>query len=323
MNRSRAFTAIVVACVLALSLAVTALTGDEGVRIGAIGTLPTTPHWWTLWTLPPVETTGIALVGIYVLRRAQPGWPRISGIAGIVVLLVAVGSPINGMAHDGLLELHMLQHILIGSLGTLLILVALPRARAPVRGVRRLISHPFVGFPLWVVSTAVWLWPTVHDQLLASNTLWILQQVSFFVFGVLCWCPILERFAPAPEWFRTGWKCGYMICIFFVGLIVANIYWFSGTPLYPGHAALDATWGIAPLRDQANAGTVMMATHCLLSFVTIAVLFFAGARQEGLEQRLVEAGVPRDEIREATRSGQLEALATRSGVAIATRPGID
>ena len=92
-----------------------------------------------------------------------------------------------------------------------------------------------------------------------------------------------------------------------VGLIVANIYWFSGTPLYPGHAALDATWGIAPLRDQANAGTVMMATHCLLSFVTIAVLFFAGARQEGLEQRLVEAGVPRDEIREATRSGQLEA----------------
>jgi cytochrome c oxidase assembly factor CtaG len=314
---------MVIACVLALSLAVTAVTSGQGVHTGVIGTVPTTPRWWTLWSVPPVETTGIALVAIYVLRRARAGWPRVSGIAGIVVLLVAVCSPVAGMAHDGLLEVHMLQHTLIGGFGALLVLAALPRATAPVDGVRRLVSHPLVGFPLWIASTAVWLWPAIHDQLLASNSLWILQQVSFFLFGILLWCPILERFAPAPRWFGTGWKCGYMTGVWFFGLMIANIYWFAGSALYPGHAALDAAWGISPLQDQVNAGTVMMGTHCILSFGTIGVLFFASARQQGLEQRLIEAGVDPDEVRDAVRSGQVNALATRSGVTIATRPGID
>ena len=74
---------------------------------------------------------------------------------------------------------------------------------------------------------------------------------------------------------------------------IANLFWFAGTPLYPGHAALDAAWGTAPLQDQANAGTVMMVTHCILAFGTIMVLFFADAREQGLQQRLIEAGLDR------------------------------
>jgi cytochrome c oxidase assembly factor CtaG len=312
-----------IACVLALSLAVTAFTGDQGVHTGAIGTLPTTPHWWTMWSIPPVETSGIALIAIYVLRRARAGWPRVAGISGIVVLLIAVCSPVAGMAHDGLLEVHMAQHTLIGGFGALLVLTALPRVTIPVTGPLRLVSHPLVGFPLWVVSTAIWLMPAIHDQLLTSNVLWIAQQVSFFVFGILMWCPVLERFAPAPRWFGTGWKCGYMICVWFVGLGIANVFWFSGTPLYPGHAALDASWGIGALQDQANAGTVMMVTHCILALGMITILFFADAREQGLEQRLIEAGLDPEEVRTAVRSGEVNALATRAGVAITTRAGID
>ena len=314
---------MVIACVLALSLAVTALTGDQSIHTGAIGTAPTTPHWWALWSVPPIETSGIALVAIYVLRRARAGWPRAYGLLGIAVLLIAVCSPIAGMARNGLLEVHMAQHTLIGGFGAMLVLAALPRATTPVAGARRLVSHPLVGFPLWVASTAVWLLPAIHDQLLSSSALWITQQVSFFVFGILVWCPILERFAPGPRWFGTGWKCGYMTGVWFVGLGIANIFWFSGTALYPGHASLDAAWGIGAVQDQANAGTVMMVTHCILAFGTIGILFFASAREQGLEQRLIEAGVDPEEVRDAVRSGQVNALATRSGVTIATRAGID
>ena len=323
MNRSRAFTLLVIACVLAASIAVTALSGDQSVHTGAIGSVPTTPHWWTLWSVPPVESIGIALVALYVLPRARPGGHRAAGISGILLLVVAVCSPIAGLAHDGLLAFHMLQHTLIGGFGALLVLAALPRATEPVSGIMRLVSHPAVGFPLWVVSTAFWLAPALHDQLLSSNVLWIGQQVSFFVFGILVWCPVLERFAPAPEWFGTGFKCGYMIGVWFVGLGIANIFWFSGTPLYPGHAALDNAWGFGPLRDQANAGTVMMVTHCILSFSMIAVLFFANAREQGLQQRLIEAGLDPDEVRHAVRSGEGGALAARAGISVATRPGID
>jgi putative membrane protein len=323
VNRSRVFAFLVIACVLAASIAVTALSGSQTVHIGAIGSLPTTPHWWTLWSVPPVECIGIALVGLYVLPRARPGWHRTSGVAGLVVLAIAVCSPIAGLARDGLLEFHMLQHTLIGGFGALLVLAALPRATAPVTGIVRWVAHPFVGFPLWVISTAFWLAPAVHDQLLNSDALWIAQQLSFFVFGVLVWCPVLERFAPAPAWFGTGFKCGYMVGVWFTGLFIANIFWFSGTPLYPGHAALDAAWGVGALQDQANAGTVMMVTHCILSFGLIGILFFASAREQGLQQRLIEAGLDPDEVRHAVRSGEGGALAARAGISVVTRPGID
>ena len=325
MQRSRTtiFTLMVVACVLALSFAITAVTPNQAVKVGAIGTLPTTPHWWNLWSVPPVESVGIALVAIYVLKRAAPGWHRVAGIAGIGVLVVAICSPMAGMAHDGLLEVHMAQHTLISGFGTLLLVAALPRATRELPGWRRLISHPFVGFPLWAASTAFWLSPSIHDQVLTSNTYWIAQQVSFFIFGVLVWCPILERFSLAPNWFRTGAKCGYMVGVWFVGLVIANIYWFSGTPLYPGHAALDASWGVGAMQDQANAGTVMMFSHCIVSFGMIGILFFAWAREQGLEQRLYEAGLDPDEVYQARRQGTMDELALRSGVAAATRAGID
>jgi len=324
VQRSRiVFAFLVVACVLAASVAVTALTGDQSVHTGAIGSIPTTPHWWALWSVPPVESVGIALLAIWVLPRSQPGWHRISGMCGIGVLVAAVCSPIAGLAHDGLLEFHMLQHTLIGGFGALLVLAALPRATTPVTGPLRLVSHPAVGFPLGVISTAVWLSPALHDQLLSSNALWIAQQLSFFVFGILVWCPVLERFAPAPDWFGTGFKCGYMVGVWFTGLFIANIFWFSGTPLYPGHAALDRAWGFGALQDQANAGTVMMVTHCILSFGMIAILFFANAREQGLEQRLIEAGLDPDEVRHAVRAGDAGAMAARAGISTTTRAGID
>jgi cytochrome c oxidase assembly factor CtaG len=323
VNRIWVFAFLVIACVLALSVAVTAVTGDQSVHTGAIGSLPTAPHWWTLWAVPPVETCGIALVSLYVLPRAAAGWHRSAGIAGIVVLLIAVCSPVAGLAHDGLLEYHMLQHTLIGGFGAMLVLAALPRATGPVTAIWRLVSNPLVGFPLWVASTAFWLWPALHDQLLSSDALWITQQVSFFVFGILVWCPVLERFAPAPSWFGTGWKCGYMTAVWFYGLLVANVFWFTGTPLYPGHAALDAAWGVGALPDQANAGTVMMVTHCILAFGTIGVLFFASAREQDLQQRLIEAGLDPDEVRTAVRAGQGNALAMRVGITTVSRPGID
>jgi cytochrome c oxidase assembly factor CtaG len=75
-----------------------------------------------------------------------------------------------------------------------------------------------------------------------------------------------------------------------VGLILANILWFAGTAFYASHAAVARAWGLSPLQDQANAGTVMMATHCLLAFGAIAVLFFRRAAADDREQGLREAG---------------------------------
>ena len=168
----------------------------------------------------------------------------------------------------------------------------------------------------------IWLLAPVHHAVLENQALWILQQVSFLAFGLLLWAPVVESL-PAPRWFGTGVKSAYMTGVWFVGLMTANVYWFSGTAFYSSHAAAAEAWGVEPLEDQANAGTVMMVIHCLLALGATTYLFFRQAREGELSQRMIEAGIDPDRVAEATRAGTGEALARMHGVPVRTRAGID
>jgi putative membrane protein len=283
--------ALVVATACAFALALTALTGGrltagEGYADAASRVLSS--EWWTLWALAPLELALVGLLGAWMILRIRAGDAVRSGLryvyaaSALLILVLAVSSPIGALAQGGLLSAHMMQHVLIGAAAPLLVLLALPprpRSGAPgaVERLLRRVTHPIPAFLIWAASTVVWLLPDLHHEVVDHVSLWVLQQVAFFGFGLLLWAPILERLREVPAWFKTAAKCGYLYGVFAVGLLLANIMWFSGTAFYDSHAAGAEAWGISPLNDQANAGTVMMVMHCLLAFGAIAVLFFRRA----------------------------------------------
>jgi cytochrome c oxidase assembly factor CtaG len=243
--------------------------------------------WWTLWAVAPVELALTALLGVWLFIRIRQGESDRArarywyGGAALAVLVLAVCSPIAVLAQGGLLAAHMMQHVLIGAVASLLVLIALPpRPRTEAGRLKSLLNrlaHPLPAFGLWALSTMIWFFPDLHHEVMNHVSLWLLQQLAFFGFGILLWAPILDRIRAVPGWFRTAAKCGYMYGMFAVGLLFANIMWFSGTAFYDAHAAGAEAFGISPLQDQANAGTVMMVMHCLLAFGCIAVLFFRRA----------------------------------------------
>lgn len=319
---------------LALAIALTAVAGGGAYHTGHAGpSAHASTNLGDLWAIPPVEVSALlvaALLYAFAVRRVG-GVPRgrqAYFYAGIALILAAICSPLGGVAQQGLLTAHMLQHTLIGAVAPLLLLLGMPRAFAtavlPVRWQARLtwLQHPVRAFTLWTVTTVMWLLPSVHHAVLEYQPLWILQQVSFLAFGMLLWAPVVECL-PAPRWFGTGIKSAYMTGVWFVGLITANIYWFSGTAFYSSHAAAAASWGLEPLEDQANAGTVMMVVHCLLALGATTYLFFRQAREGELSQRMIEAGIDPARVAEATRAGTGEALARMHGVPVRTRAGID
>lgn len=329
----RPLTLIAVAGAFALAIALTALTSGTGHTGHAGPSAEATTDLGSLWAVPPVEVACVLLLGALYAARVHraggvSGLRQLSFHSGLAVILIAVCSPLGGVAQQGLLTAHMLQHTLIGAVAPLLLLLGVTRELATgllrpgtIRALQRL-QHPAVAFPLWAGSTILWLIPSVHHAVLESGPLWIAQQVSFLVFGVLLWAPVVEVL-PAPAWFGTAWKGGYMSGVWALGLAIANVYWFSGTAFYDSHAAAAGAWGVEPLEDQANAGTVMMVLHCLLAFGAITVLFFRQAREGELSQRLIEAGIDPDRVAEAIRRGGGEALARTHGVPVKTRAGID
>jgi cytochrome c oxidase assembly factor CtaG len=326
---------ISVAGFMALAIALSAVAAGGGSHLGhSAPSAEASRDFADLWAVPPVEVAAILVAAaLYLVRvRRVPGvvagWRQASFAGGVAVLLIAVCAPLGGVAQQGLLSAHMLQHTLIGAVAPLLLLLGMPRRFVePLlsprwrRALER-VQHPAVAFPLWAVGTIIWLLPGVHYAVLESSPLWILQQASFLALGLILWAPIVESL-PAPDWFSTAWKCGYMVGVWVVGLSIANVYWFSGTAFYDSHAAAAVAWGFEPLEDQANAGTAMMVVHCLLAFGAIMVLFFRQAREGELRQRLIEAGIEPARVERATRAGTAAALARAHGVPVRTRAGID
>lgn len=328
--------ALVGATIVALSVVVAGATGGtfdvwggyeaalDRVRNGA---------WWSLWVVPGGIVALIAALAVGV--RTSPAWRRSTDDttrrgaylwSGVAVLLVFSCTPIAVIAQGGLLTAHMVQHVMIGALAPLLILLTVPRAPRGTRDRRpilRVVLHPAVSLTVWLASTIAWLLPDLHHEVLSRPAVWVVQQVAVFVAGIILWAPITDRIVDPPPWFRTGAKCAYMIGVWFAGVVIANVYWFSGTPFYESHAEGAAQFGLSPLQDQANAGTVMILAHCAITFAAIGVLFFRHASERGLEQRLVEAGIPEDDVYRATADGQLRDLAARAGVAEHTRTGLD
>jgi cytochrome c oxidase assembly factor CtaG len=319
---------------LALALALTAIGGSGAYHTHHSGPSATaTTDLGELWAVPPVEVSALVIMALlyaFAVRRVGGVTPGRQAYfySGIALILVAVCSPLGGIAQQGLLSAHMLQHTLIGAVAPLLLLLGMPRAFATAviapRWQARLIrlQYPPLAFGLWTVTTILWLLAPVHHLVLESQPHRILQQASFLAFGLLLWAPVVESL-PAPRWFTTGWKGGYMTGVWFVGLMTANVYWFSGTAFYASHAAAARAWGVDPLHDQGNAGTVMMVVHCLLAFGATTYLFFRQAREGELSQRMIEAGIAPSRVAVATRDGTGEALARMHGVPVQTRAGID
>ena len=287
--------------------------------------------WWSLWVFPGVLIGALVAMGVLAspsrseshdLRRRHMWFLW----AGVGVAVISLCAPLATIAQGGLLQAHMLQHVLLGALAPVLVLLGVSPAPRGTRARRRVLAvllHPVVAFSIWLASTIVWIVPDVHHEVVARPALWLLQQVVVFLAGIALWAPITDRIVDPPEWFRTGAKCCELIVVWFTGILLANLFWFSGSVLYDGHSAGALAWGISPMQDQANSGTIMALAHCAITFVAIGILVFRHASERGLEQRLVEAGVPEDEVRAATYDGTLNDLAGRTGVAVETRTGLD
>ena len=196
-------------------IALTAIASAGGARhLGhSAPSADTTTDLSRLWAVPPVEVAAILLAAVIYwgfTRRfgGVSGLRQVSFYSGLALILAAVCSPLGGIAQQGLLTAHMLQHTLIGAVAPLLLLLGMPASllqHLPERWRRRIqrIQNPLVAFPLWALTTIVWLLPAIHDAVLENSALWIVQQASFLVFGLLLWAPVVESL-PAPDWFGTG-----------------------------------------------------------------------------------------------------------------------
>lgn len=254
-------------------------------------------------------------------HRPVPTWRQACYACGLVVLAAALSPPVDDLA-DQLLVAHMAEHLLIGDIAALLIVLGLtgpllgPLLRNRVVARLRILTHPVVAVPVWAVNFYVWHLPGLYQAALRHDSIHALEHATFLTFGVAMWMALLGPL-PKPSWFGNGAKLVYIIAVRLIGTVLANAMIFSGTVWYPYYRPGDAHWHISPMADQIAAAGVMMVEESLLTIGLFCWLFLKVAAEVQERQVLLdfaaEQGVELDERRaaRAVAAGRSEELRQR------------
>ena len=268
------------------------------------------------WFADPAVLAPLALmVWVYVRRfrnaRREAGGrgagplQAIAFAGGMLALLAALVSPIDGLGSDYLFSAHMVQHVLLGDIAPLLLLVSLSRVimRPATRRLMRLeralgpLASPWAAIVIWLGTMYLWHIPAVYDAAAQYPLLHVLEHVSFFAAGVALWWPLIQ---PVPM--RNGLKGMQPLAYIALakgGLAALGLFLaWSSTAHYPWYEETPRIWGLSPVEDQNVAGVIMMVEQSLTLVIALVVLFMGmlarseadERRRERLEERAEAAG---------------------------------
>jgi putative membrane protein len=256
----------------------------------------------TTWTVSaaPLVPTALALA-LYAqafvrLRRrsghAHATWPRAAlFVAGVAVSTLALVSPVDAVGEDQLLAAHMLQHLLLGDVGPVLLVLGvrgplsvflLPApllrgiARTPLRAVGSFLLQPRVSLGLWLATIGAWHVPAAYDAAIAHPALHAFEHACFAAAGVLAWSQIVD---PAR---RRRLSVGQRAVFAFVLLVASGVLaevLVALHPLYPHYVAVhDRPFGWSAAQDQSRAALLMMGEQ--IATLATAMTFLVRAHVE-------------------------------------------
>jgi putative membrane protein len=255
----------------------------------------------------PYDVTNAVIVAVALLswfpyrRRARrlaaegrpvPAWRQRCYAAGVIVLLGAFSSPVDDIS-DRLLVAHMTEHLFIGDIATLLIVLGLtgpliaPLLRQRGLGWARVFAHPLVALPVWAIDLYAWHVPVLYEAALRNDYVHIAEHGCFLFAGLAMWMALLGPL-PKPSWYGNLGRLGYIIAVRLIEGILGNIFLWSNGIFYPYYRAFEPAYHLSALQDQIDAGAVMMVEG---SFVTLGLfcwLFMRAAAHSEQRQALMD-----------------------------------
>jgi len=224
--------------------------------------------------------------------RPVPAWRQRCYAAGLIVLLGAFSSPVDDIS-DRLLVAHMAEHLFIGDIATLLIVLGLtgpliaPLLRLRGLGWARVFAHPLVALPVWAIDLYAWHVPVLYEAALRNDYVHIVEHGCFLFAGVAMWMALLGPL-PKPSWYGNLARLGYIIAVRLAEGILGNVFLWSHGIFYPYYKAFEPAYHLSALQDQIDAGALMMVEG---SFVTLGLfcwLFMRAAAQSEQRQALMD-----------------------------------
>jgi cytochrome c oxidase assembly factor CtaG len=152
----------------------------------------------------------------------------------------------------------MAQHLLIGDLAPLVVVLAL-------RGTVRRVVSPFLTWPLWLADLAVWHVPVVYEAALHHEAVHAVEHVALFAGGLLLWTPVFGL-AATPGWFGDAARLVYLLLTMFAGVVIGALFLWWPHAIYSTYAHAGGFAGLSPHADQRAGGGLMLLEGTIVIF---------------------------------------------------------
>jgi cytochrome c oxidase assembly factor CtaG len=249
--------------------------------------------------LPPAVAT-VVYLGFYGWRvralarerRPVPRWRIACFVSGVFLLAAVQIGPLDTLA-DQMLVFHMAQHLVIGDLCSLLVVLGItgpviqPLLHFRLTRPLRVLASPLPALALWGLDLYGWHLPAAYVAAIQHDLIHAAEHACFFWFGSLLWLALIGPL-PKPKWFAGWGRLGYVIFVRFAGAVLANILIWAQTVFYTTYKITDPAHRIGALSDQNLAGGLMMVEQIILTTLVLGWLFYRFARQDEERQALVD-----------------------------------
>lgn len=257
--------------------------------------------WLTQWTWEPSILIGTALItGLYLYaigplrKRYYPAeqvrtGQTISFLLGVLIMFLALVSPLDELGDSYLFSAHMVQHLFLTIVGPPLLLLGTPEwfvkpllRNKVVFKIAKVLTYPAVAFVLY--NADFWLWhaPPLYNATLENQNIHILEHLTFIVFGILYWWPIFSPSKDLPR-LSIGGQILYLFLSGMPSVLLGAGLTFS-PPLYAPYLAAPRVWGISAATDQQLGGLIMWVPVSIGYIVIMSVLFIRWMQQQEAKQ---------------------------------------
>ena len=232
------------------------------------------------------------LYGAGILRQRLGGLSPVSlgqAVAftlGVLVIFIALYSPLHELSDEYLFSAHMVQHVLLLWVMPPLLLMGIPDwlLRPAIAGplrlrTARLLTHPVIALAAFNGVILLWHLPSSYNAALEHHNLHIVQHLTFIAVGVLMWWLVLSPLRELPRLSHPG----QMLYLFLQSLfpaVVGGIITFGDGVIYDFYELAPRVWDISAATDQQIGGLIMKTAGFIAFLAAMTAVFFAWAARE-------------------------------------------
>ena len=220
------------------------------------------------FSFEPLFLALAAVAGALYWRAARTdrpaAWRIAAFVSGLFLIAASVNSPLETIASQYLLLMHLLQNALIADVAPLLVVLGLTplmREKLGRRGPGRLRARWIL--PIWLAAWYCTHIAPFYDWALRTGWGLNLEHAILIAAGLLFWWPIVSGRLTPPA------GLAYLAVAFIGSTFLGLAYIFSSHPYYAFYAHVPRIWGLSPTRDQSLGGILMNGEQTLVFLLAI------------------------------------------------------